>query len=388
MQSREGRLPSGSEIIMNSVARESELPQTRLTQAGLAQSGISQLGSAGGAQPRGNRKNGASPRESLTKTTLTRALRRLRENEFVSKAMVGTFRALQRAGITVTPNHFYWPVPDVRDLEARPWQTDSIPVGFDLNLEKQVQLVEDFAAQYGSEWSFPAQAGRPTEYHYNNGLFETVDAEMAYSFVRHFKPARIIEVGGGFSTQILSAALRANRASNGIDGQLTTVEPFPSPHLAEITNLVPKRIQDVDMDLFLSLQDGDILFLDSSHVVSVGSDVVREYLEIVPRLQPGVIVHVHDIFLPSDYPRDAVLSNFCFWSEQYVLQAFLAFNPQFEVLWGSSAMQQYHPDILAETFPRWDHSYKNMNKEVRKYLPTADRDRVWPSSFWIRRIPA
>ena len=92
------------------------------------------------------------------------------------------------------------------------------------------------------------------------------------------------------------------------------------------------------------------MFLDSSHVVSVGSDVVREYLEILPRLQPGVIVHVHDIFLPSDYPRDSVLSNFCFWSEQYLLQAFLTFNPHFEVLWASSAMQHYYPEVLLENF--------------------------------------
>ena len=101
-----------------------------------------------------------------------------------------------------------------------------------------------------------------------------------------------------------------------------------------------------------------------------------------------MIVHVHDIFLPSDYPRDAVLSNLCFWSEQYLLQAFLTFNPQFEVLWGSSAMQCYHPDVLLESFPRWEHSYRDMPKAVRQYLPTRDRDRVWPSSFWMRRVTA
>jgi hypothetical protein len=142
------------------------------------------------------------------------------------------------------------------------------------------------------------------------------------------------------------------------------------------------------MDLFLSLKDGDILFLDSSHVVSVGSDTVREFLEILPRLNPGVIVHVHDIFLPSDYPREAVLTNLCFWSEQYLLQAFLTFNSQFEILWASSAMQQYHSEILMQTFPRWEHSYRDMRKDVRQYLPTRDRDRVWPSSFWMRRLSA
>jgi len=313
-------------------------------------------------------------------------LRKLRESALVSKMMVSGFRGLQRLGISVTPNHFYWPVPDIHDLESRVWPADSVPVGFDLGLERQVKLAEQLAARYRHEWTFPERAAGPTEYHYNNGLFEAVDAEMAYCIVRALKPSRIIEVGGGFSTGILAAAVRANRAMDDVQGELITIEPFPSPDLKEITHLIPTRVQDVDLDLFLSLQDGDILFLDSSHVVSVGSDVVREYLEILPRLRPGVIVHVHDIFLPSDYPRDSVLSNFCLWSEQYLLQAFLTFNPRFQVLWASSAMQHYYPEVLLGNFPRWEHSYREMPKRVRQYLPTNDRDRVWPSSFWIRRI--
>ncbi len=360
---------------VNSIARGSDLPQAGTAGTRLSRGPLD-------LTPQANRQNPSPVRERLG-----RLLRRLRENEFVSKMMVSSFRTLQRTGITVTPNHFYWPVPDINDLEARAWAADTVPVGFDLGLERQVNWVGQLAARYQHEWSFPDPAtADATQYHYHNGLFETVDAEIAYSVVRDLKPSRIIEVGGGFSTRILAAAVQANRIMDGIEGELITIEPFPSPALQGITNLIPTRIQDVDLDLFLSLQGGDILFLDSSHVVSVGSDVVREYLEILPRLQPGVIVHVHDIFLPSDYPRDAVLSNFCFWSEQYLLQAFLTFNLHFEVLWGSSAMQYYHPDVLLESFPRWEHSYRDMPKGVRQYLPTRDRDRVWPSSFWIRRI--
>lgn len=362
---------------MNSVARESELHRVEMP-------GSSEPDrTAGSGYPTNGR-----PVEYQPKETLTRMLRTLRESELVSRALVGSFRALQRLGITVTPNHFYWPVPDVLDLEARKWPMDSAPVGFELNLVKQVILAGQLAAEYRSELPFSKQATTPGEYHYNNGLFEAIDADMAYCLVRHFKPARIVEVGGGFSTRILSAALRANRLTDDVEGELTTVEPFPSPGLERITKLISTRIQDVDLDLFLSLGQGDILFLDSSHVVSVGSDVVREYLEILPRLRPGVVVHVHDIFLPSDYPRDAVLSNFCFWSEQYLLQAFLTFNPHFEVLWSSSAMQQYHAEVLIENFPHWEHSYRQMNPKVRKFLPTLDQDRVWPSSFWMQRISA
>jgi predicted O-methyltransferase YrrM len=362
---------------MNSVARATDLPQMETTGTPLPRHPIAPA-------PPANGNNGSS----AVREQLNRLLRRMRESEFVLKMMLGSFRALQRVGITVIPNHFYWPVPDMRDLESRAWQDNVLPVGFDLNMEEQVRFVQELSARYRSEWSFPVQAAGPSEYHYNNGLFETVDAEMTYSVVRHFKPSRIIEVGGGFSTRVMAAALNANRLKDDREGELITVEPFPSPALKGITNLISTRIQDVDMDLFLSLKDGDILFLDSSHVVSVGSDVVREYLEILPRLNPGVIVHVHDIFLPSDYPREAVLTNLCFWSEQYLLQAFLTFNPQFDVFWGSSAMQQYHPEVLMESFPRWEHSYRDMKKDVRQYLPTRDRDRVWPSSFWMRRVSA
>jgi hypothetical protein len=140
------------------------------------------------------------------------------------------------------------------------------------------------------------------------------------------------------------------------------------------------------MEVFTSLESGDFLFLDSSHVVGIGSDVVREYLEIVPRMAAGVVIHAHDIFIPADYPREAVLHNLAFWSEQYLLQALLMNNPQFEVVWGSSLMQSRAASALDSAFPHWQQSYKSMPPEKRSFLPTKDRERVWPSSFWIRKL--
>jgi hypothetical protein len=101
-----------------------------------------------------------------------------------------------------------------------------------------------------------------------------------------------------------------------------------------------------------------------------------------------VIVHIHDIFLPSDYPRRAVLHNLCFWSEQYLLQAFLSFNTSFQVLWSSSAMQFFHANFLERYFPRWKRSYRLMPKSKRRFIPSVDNERVWPSSFWMRRCGA
>jgi len=97
-------------------------------------------------------------------------------------------------------------------------------------------------------------------------------------------------------------------------------------------------------------------------------------------------VHAHDIFTPSDYPRENVLNKMCFWSEQYMLQSFLSLNQSFEVLWGSSAMQAFHPDILEEYFSKWSTNYANVPQDKRRFVPTIDGKRTWPSSFWFRRI--
>jgi hypothetical protein len=248
------------------------------------------------------------------------------------------FRMFQRIGITVSPNHFYWPVPDFRELETRKWPTESETVGLDLASERQLDFLETVVPQYQSEWESESAPFFSVSYHYNNGFFEAVDAEIAYCMVRHYKPRRIVEVGGGFSSRVMAA----------IDPY---PDRFPQKALSDRVLLITQTVQNVNLDVFLSLQSGDFLFLDSSHVVGIGSDVVREYLEVIPRIAGGALIHAHDIFLPADYPREAVLHNLAFWSEQYLLQALLMFNPQFEVLWGSSCMQSQATTALEKAFP-------------------------------------
>jgi hypothetical protein len=188
----------------------------------------------------------------------------------------------------------------------------------------------------------------------------------------------------------MAAALDQNLKMDGVRGELLTIDPhpdrFPKEALSDRVRLIAASVQSIDLDIFLSLEEGDFLFLDSTHVVGIGSDVVREYLEILPRLNRGVLIHAHDIFIPSDYPKDMVLQNLSFWSEQYLLEALLTFNPRFEVIWGSSAMQGFDPEALDHAFPHWKHSYQNMATDKRRFLPSLDGDRVWPSSFWMRKI--
>lgn len=327
-------------------------------------------------------------RESVAKRWLVSYARKLHEKPFVFPAMVKVFRMLQHLGINITPNHFYWPVPDIAELEKRDWTEYTLP-GHGFHIDQQVRLARELASAFVQEPSFSAEP-KDDSYHYNNGYFETVDAEIAYGLVRRCKPVHILEIGTGYSTRVLAAALERNAACDGVEGGLVSIDPsaerLPSAQWSHRVNQVPKAVQDVDLGFFDSLRGGDILFIDSSHVVATGSDVTREYLQVLPQLRRGVLVHVHDIFLPFDYPRDLVLNNLWFWSEQYLLQAFLSFNQEFEIVWGSSAMQAYCPGLLEECFPHWRHSYRDMPESKRRFVPTADGDRVWPSSFWMRRI--
>lgn len=317
-------------------------------------------------------------------------VRKLRDNETALALMRNTFRMLQRVGITVSPNHYYWPVPDFRELEARRWPAEEEPVGLDLAFARQLDFLQTVVPQYQSEWASNSSPFFSVGYNRSNGFFETIDAEIAYCLVRHYKPLRVVEVGGGYSSRVMAAALDMNYKQNGVRGELITIDPFPDRFpqkaLSDRVHLITQTIQHVDLDVFLSLQSGDFLFLDSSHVVGIGSDVVREYLEIVPRMAAGVIIHAHDIFIPGDYPRDAVLHNLAFWSEQYLLQALLMGSPNYEVLWGSSYMQSRANTALDHAFPHWQHSYRDMPRVKRRFLPTRDGNRVWPSSFWFRKV--
>ena len=316
--------------------------------------------------------------------------RKLHDNETALAMMRNAFRMFQRIGITVSPNHFYWPVPDFRELETRKWPNESETVGLDFAFERQLDFLETVVRQYQSEWESESAPFFSVSYHHNNGFFEAVDAEIAYCMVRHYKPRRIVEVGGGFSSRVMAAALDQNLKLDGVRGELITIDPypdrFPQKALSDRVHLITQTVQNVNLEVFLSLQSDDFLFLDSSHVVGIGSDVVREYLEVIPGIAGGVLIHAHDIFLPADYPRESVLHNLAFWSEQYLLQALLMFNPQFEVLWGSSCMQSHAPTALENAFPHWQQSYRNMPRKKRRFLPTRDGDRVWPSSFWMRKL--
>ena len=274
----------------------------------------------------------------------------------------------ERHGFHVTPVHFYEPIPDTQSLPETLWTQPSKLVGIDMNDSIQLDLLRNHFPRFRPEYDqFPSKpTGEPGRFYSNNGLFDGTDALVAYCMIRHFQPRFIVEVGSGFSSLIAAEAIAKNKNS-----ALICIEPFPPDFLRKgfpgLHSLIEKKVEDIDLEFFSQLHSGDILFIDSSHTVRIGGDVNYLFLEVLPRLKPGVIVHVHDIFLPFEYRRDWVMDEFRFWSEQYLLQSFLTFNSEFEVLMANAYLGQRYMDELKATFansPWWG-----------------------GGSFWMRRKP-
>lgn len=313
----------------------------------------------------------------------------LTRSTIVRTSFAQVFRALQRLGVNVTPSHFYFPVPKLAALDRKDWHAKRPCSAVDLRIEDQVATLAELI-RFNDEWSFPeAITVKDHEFHFNNGYFERVDAEVAYSLIRQRRPRLVIEVGSGHSTLLLATALRRNAAEDAA-GELISIEPYPSARLTKgvpgLTRLIRKPVQAVDIETFRSLEANDILFIDSSHVVAMDSDVLHEFFRILPELAPGVLIHFHDIFTPLDYPEKFVMTNLCFWGEQYLLEAFLSYNQAFRVVWASSAMQLFHPQLLADSFPGWKGSFSRMPKDLRVFAPSLDGSNVWPCSFWMEKL--
>ena len=284
-----------------------------------------------------------------------------------------SFSVWERLGFHVILNHFYEPIPDTRTLRDKLWSKHSDMVGIEINEEGQINLLSQFSFKFKEEYEdFPRfKTSVPYQYYVKNGGFESVDGEILYCMIRHFKPKKIFEIGSGNSTHLSAQAVLKNKEEDGNECELVSFEPYSNKVLKAgfpgLSKLIPSKIQDIALSKFTELKKNDFLFIDSTHTLKIGSDVQCEYLEILPRLNEGVIVHIHDIFLPAEYPKAWVLKDHRFWTEQYLLQAFLSFNNMFEILWGGSYMHLIYSEKLEEAF----NSY--------------NRTSVWPGSFWMKK---
>jgi predicted O-methyltransferase YrrM len=282
------------------------------------------------------------------------------------------FELYQSKGWHATPVHFYQPIPDTRELSPKLWEEQSAMVGLDINEDEQItfirelsQFIDEYHSVFGSSLLTGANDDRFRQ-------FQGVDAALLYSVIRRYAPRRIIEIGSGGSSLLATDALDRNaEVDSNQRGVLTVIDPYPQRFLDKSLRagqLVRKKVEEVPFEQFESLDENDLLFIDSSHTVRIGGDVQYIVLEILPRLKRGVLVHFHDIFLPLEYPREWILKKRLFWTEQYLLQAFLAYNDCFHILWSGGYMDIYCREELTNQFPYYD---------AANHIG---------GSFWIRRV--
>jgi SAM-dependent methyltransferase len=276
------------------------------------------------------------------------------------------FRLLEEKGIHLLPVDHYQPIPDTRRLGDDLWDVEpreTLP-GVDLNTKGQLELLTKRFPKFRDEYdAFSTGDSSEAGFSLGNPEFSGTDALAYYCMVRTFSPARIIETSPGPFTMVAIEAARRNKPSPVI-----SVAPQTRDSVVQEAGVEMERVDEMGIQVFQALGENDILFLDSSHVSRIGGDVNYLYLKVLPKLKPGVIVHVRDIFLPYEYPKQWVLGEKRFWNEQYLLHAFLAFNSDWEVLLANNYLAWHFSDAMKKTFPKspW-----------------------WGGgSFWMRRRPA
>jgi hypothetical protein len=292
-------------------------------------------------------------------------------------------RALIAAKTFPILSHYHEPAFDFAYLQTPLSLPRDLP-GLDLRVPAQLALLAELE-KYGSELADvphhkqaepkhteprqaePRQADQA--FYLKNGFFEGGEADLWYALIRHFKPARIFEIGSGFSTLVAIKAIAENkRRDPAYRCRHVCVEPFEKPWLEGLEiELIRKRVETLDPAFFEALGENDFLFVDSSHVIRPQGDVLFEFQRILPRLKPGVIAHFHDIYTPMDYPEKWIVDEVKIWNEQYLLEVFLAGNREG---WG----------VLLASF----HLFKTQAGAFRAACPLLT-PACEPSSMYIRK---
>src|ERR1035437_68809 len=255
------------------------------------------------------------------------------------------------------PGHYYSPIVDLESIKAKGkeiWpEIPLVPAEIDLNANQQVELLHKLEKYY-NDFPYRKDAKDGLRYTLVNAFFDPLDAITLYSFIRHFGPKNIIEVGSGFSSAVM---LDTNDNFNNKSIRLTFIEPFPDrlnklfrSGDQETSTIIEKDLQDVSLEIFASLKENDILFVDSTHVCKTGSDLNYLFFQILPLLNKGVIIHFHDVFNSFEYPRQWVLGGRN-WNENYMLRAFLMYNNAFKILLFNEYLFHNYYKELKGAFP-------------------------------------
>jgi hypothetical protein len=261
--------------------------------------------------------------------------------------------------LSYLPGHFYSPVVIPEEIQAQLetiFRIDkSMSLNLDINENEQLDLLENIK-QYYNDLPFTYDKKEGLRYYYDNIYFSYNSAIELFGIIRHFKPRQIIEIGSGFSSALM---LDVNDIFFEGNIKCIFIEPYPDRLISLFKStdiqkkiLIKDKVQNVNLSIFKELNENDILFIDSSHVSKVGSDLNHIMFNILPILNKGVIIHFHDVFYPFEYPKEWVLSSGGFgWNENYLLRAFLMYNSSFKIILFNSYMEYFHKDWFIDNMP-------------------------------------
>jgi hypothetical protein len=272
-----------------------------------------------------------------------------------------------RIGVFPILDHYYEPRFNYKRLKFS-LREDRQLNGIDLNVSEQLSFLKNF--NYNEEINeINKLPEAELTFSFSKGPFRSGDAEYLYNLIRFLKPKKIIEIGSGHSTLIVQHGLAKNlEEKSNYKCQHICIEPYENSWLEKLpVKVIRNLVEDVDLNYFKQLNENDILFIDSSHIIRPQGDVLFEYLQILPSLNCGVFVHIHDIFTPKDYLSEWLMDGTLFWNEQYLLESFLSLNSSFKIIGALNHLKHNFYNELAEKCP----------------MLTNDRE---PGSFWIRKI--
>lgn len=307
----------------------------------------------------------ATPPPAIEVDPLGQAIETLRETPVLE---------IQKRGYHFQQRDYYSALNDLPFLAENHdlWHDRPLPRGVKWDLDAQMDAVKQIAPYCSELMDVPQDMpeGAPV-FHWKNDFWSNADALIHYGLLRDTKPRRVVEIGCGWSSLLMAQALALNESEGAPKTVVDQVEPYARKELLsalpEHWDLHETILQRAPLEIFESLQAGDVCFYDGSHVARAGSDVIWFFFEVIPRLKPGVLIHVHDIFWPSDYPDDWIFERGQTWNEQYVLQAFLMYNSEFEPVICNTAL------------------FANFESEITQLFSAVFPDTGHGGSIWLRR---
>lgn len=288
------------------------------------------------------------------------------------KNLSNTRKTMFSVGVFPIVDHYYEPLFNPVHLKF-PLDKDRYLPGIDFNIDEQLDLLKKFKFQ-DELLQIPIKgSGKELEYCYDEGMFKSGDSEFMYNIIRHFKPKKMIEIGSGHSTLMAIKAINENKKEDkSYNCKHICIEPYEHKWLENTgIEILREKVEDIKPEFFQQLKAGDILFIDSSHMIRPQGDVLFEYQQILPILNSGVIVHIHDIFSPRDYLKEWIDEG-RFWNEQYLLEAFLCHNKEFRIIGSTNFLRHHYYNEFGKACPV-------LNKQVEAGI---NRE---PGSFWMVR---